>query len=101
MLQDVMAQVALGLASPKVLLWADTNLGKLREMVMDMEAWTASVHGVLKRVGHDLVTEQTIDSDCNICCRFKGLKYRIGLGGSTMLRAAASQRVLGIHISVH
>ena len=26
----------------------DMNLSKLREMVMDMEAWTASVHGVLK-----------------------------------------------------
>ena len=25
------------------------NLGKLREMVRDMEAWHAAVHGVMKR----------------------------------------------------
>ena len=30
----------------------DTNLGKLREIVRDREAWRAAVHGV--RVGHDL-----------------------------------------------
>ena len=33
------------------------NLGKLREMVRDREAWRAAVHGV-QRVGHDLVIEQ-------------------------------------------
>ena len=26
----------------------DMNLGKLREMVMDREAWRAAVHGVTK-----------------------------------------------------
>ena len=26
----------------------DVNLGKLREMVRDQEAWRAAVHGVLK-----------------------------------------------------
>ena len=30
------------------------NLGKLREMVRDTEAWHAAVHGIA--VGHDLVT---------------------------------------------
>ena len=30
----------------------DMNLGKIRELVMDREAWSAAVHG-LQRVGHD------------------------------------------------
>ena len=34
----------------------DMNLGKLREMVRDREAWRAAVHGS-QRVGHDCVTE--------------------------------------------
>ena len=33
------------------------NLGKLREMVRDREAWCATVHGITKR--HDWVTETT------------------------------------------
>ena len=32
------------------------NLGRLREMVRDREAWCAAVHG-LQRVGHDWATE--------------------------------------------
>ena len=34
----------------------DMNLGKLREMLKDREAWRAEVHGV-QRVGHNWVTE--------------------------------------------
>ena len=30
----------------------DMNLGDLRELVMDREAWHAAIHGV-ERVGHD------------------------------------------------
>ena len=37
----------------------DMSLSRLRELVMDREAWRAVVHGVTKRgVGYDLVTEQ-------------------------------------------
>ena len=35
----------------------DVNLGKLWETVRNREVWHAAVHGV-KRVGHDLMTEQ-------------------------------------------
>ena len=35
----------------------DMNLGKLREMVRDREAWRAAVHGG-HRVRHDLATQQ-------------------------------------------
>ena len=33
------------------------SLSKVRELVMDREAWRAAIHGVSQRVGHNWVTE--------------------------------------------
>ena len=48
----------------------DMNLGKFQEIVEDRETWHAAVHGV-KRVGHDLVTEEKQQSVyTHICISF-------------------------------
>ena len=36
----------------------NVNLSKLQEIVKDRETWCVAVHGVTKRVRHDLATEQ-------------------------------------------
>ena len=36
----------------------DPSLSKLSEIVIEREAWCATVHGVTKSLGHDLVTKQ-------------------------------------------
>ena len=42
----------------------DMGLSKLWEIVKDMGAWHAAVHGI-ERIGHDLATEQ--QQQCGRC----------------------------------
>ena len=49
----------------------DMNFGKFQEMVMEREAWTAAVHGVMKSCGHDLATEQQHYGDHSVFTLWK------------------------------
>ena len=45
----------------------DMSSSKLGETVKDREAWQAAVHGVTKRAGHNLATEQQQYVESKIC----------------------------------
>ena len=45
----------------------DISSSKLGETVKDREAWQAAVHGVTKRAGHNLATEQQQYVESKIC----------------------------------
>ena len=64
----------------------DISLSKLGELVMDREAWYATIHGVAQTVGHDWVTELNgTESLCEGFVCFNLLQRKESTYGACML----------------
>ena len=46
----------------------DMNLGKLRELVMDRQAWSAAVHGVIKSLDAPVMGDGLSPAPLYLCC---------------------------------